>query len=104
MAKVEEHFAGFGHEQDSFVFAVGEIFGMNGSGIAIAEIYFAAGLFRDACNERDLGAAFLDAIFKCADAANVRRMSQHTPGILFEFLPLLQEVITTMVANFFDDF
>src|SRR3954463_15228504 len=48
LAKVEEHFAGFGHEQDSVVFTIGKVFEANGSRIAMTEINFAAGLFGDA--------------------------------------------------------
>lgn len=69
---MKEHFAGFGDEEDAIVFAVGKVFGADGTRVAVAEVDpFASGL-GNLGGEGDLGAAFFDAIFKCPQAANMR--------------------------------
>ena len=100
--QLEKHLAGFGHEQNAFVLTIREIFGADGVRIAVAEIDLPASLLGDLRGERDLDAAFFDAVFKCADAAHVRRMREHAPRNIFELVPLLQKIIPAMVADLVD--
>src|SRR6185437_13233924 len=103
VVELEEHFAGFGDHQHAFVFAIGEVFRANALWIAVAEIDFAADGFRDGRGEGDLHAAVFHAVFIRADAADVRGMCDHAPGIVLKFVPLLQEIIPAMVTEFGDD-
>src|SRR5215831_9970374 len=91
--QLKQQLAGFWHEQNSFVLAVGKLLGPDALWIAITEVDFFAHRLRNARRERDLHATFLDAVFKRADAAHMRRMREHTPRVMFELVPLLQEII-----------
>src|SRR5437870_8375320 len=84
--ELEKHFARLGHEEDAFPLAIGEVFGSDGFGIAVAKIDLATFFLRDLGSERDFDAAFFDSIFIGADAANVRGMSKDTPRNIFKLV------------------
>src|SRR5262249_2169578 len=94
-----EHFTGFGDQQDSFVFAVGEIGNADGVWITIGKIDAATGFFGDLRGQGYCGPAPLHAVFEGANATNMRAVGQHTPGCVLKLVPLFEEVIAAMVTN-----
>src|SRR5690606_1442852 len=56
VAKAVQVFAGFAHQQDPFVFAVGERFNVDRRGIAVAQVDPLADFRRNSAGERDLHA------------------------------------------------
>lgn len=101
--EVVEHFAGFGDIEDAFSLAVLEIFRADTGGVAITEVDFPAGGFGDASGEGDLDATIFDAVLEATDAAHMGRMGQDAPRVMGEAVPLLEEVIPAVVADFFDE-
>src|SRR5205085_5407716 len=53
----------------------------------------------DARGQRDLGAAVFHAILERADSPHVSGMCQHAPRIMFELVPLFEEVIAAMIPD-----
>jgi hypothetical protein len=100
MLELEKHLTCLGNQQHAFVFSIREFLGANALRIAIAQIDPAAGRFRNGRGQCDLHAASFDAVLECADAADVGRMREHAPGILFEPVPLLQKIIAAMITDF----
>src|SRR5437016_4424533 len=99
MVQLKEHLAGFGHQKNSFVLTIGKFLQAQGGWVAIAKIHLPASLRRDLRGERDLGAAFLDAVLERAEAAYMGGMSQHAPRHVFEFVPLFHKIIPAVIAN-----
>jgi hypothetical protein len=98
--ELEEHFTCFGDEQNAFVFPIGELFWMDRCRVAKAEVNASARFQRDAGGQGDARAWFFHAVLLSADAVNMRRMGQDTPGILLETIPLFEEIIAAVVAHF----
>src|SRR6266550_2197358 len=100
MFQLEEHLTGFRHQQHPFIFAIRVVLDANALRVTVAEVNLLADFGRNGGRQSDLGATFLDAVLVSSDAANVSGMRQHTPWIMLKLIPLLQEIVPAMVANF----
>src|SRR5688572_25667162 len=100
--QMKKHFAGFAHEQNAFLFTIRKRLDIDCRGIAVFQIDLLAHRARNPRGERHLRATTFDSIFERADASHMRRMREHAPWEMFELVPLLQEVIAAMVADFLD--
>lgn len=103
MFKLEEAFACFGDEEDAFVFTVGEIFFVDGGGVAEAKIDFSAGCFIDPGGKGNAGAWGFDAVVVGALAVDVGGVGEGAPWIIFELVPLFDEVVAAVVTDGFDE-
>ncbi len=98
-----KNLAGLGHEQNAFALAVGEVCDLDALGIAITEVDGAAGVRGDLSGEGDSGAWLFLSLAESAQAEHMRGMCQNAPGMMFDFIPVGEEVVTAVVADLFDD-
>ena len=93
-----------GDEQDAFVLAVGKILRINRRGIAVAKVDLPALGLGDLGGQRDLGAWRLHTVFVSAQPLHMHAVRQRTPRHVLELIPLLEEIVAAMVADFLDRF
>lgn len=86
------------------MFAVGEIFGVDGSRVAVGEVDAGANFGGNSGGESHLDAGVFDAVFKSASSADMGGVSEDTAGDVGKAVPLLEEVVSDMVADFLDQF
>lgn len=102
MSQLKKHFTRLGDKQDAIVLAIGEVFGSDAFRVAVAQVHAFAFVLGNLGGERDLGAAFFDAVFERSKPADMGRMREDTPGHVFEPVPLFEEIVATMVTDGFD--
>src|SRR5258707_2175819 len=99
LAQVVQHLSGFRHQQYPFGFAVRKLLGINRRRMAIAKVDFRTKLPGDSGGQRYLHPAMLNSVRIGANATHMSGMREHAPGDLLVLVPLLQEVIQTMVTD-----
>ena len=67
---MEEHLAGLGHQEDSFILAISEFLSVDAHRIAVAQADLPAFGRRNQAGDSDFGPAILHAILERADAAH----------------------------------
>ena len=93
---------GLGRHQQVIVLLFGPRAGVDGLGIAPAQVDPAAALGIYPGGQADLDPRALLAVFVCAQPAQVGRVGQHAPRLFAKALPLRGEVVAHVVADALD--
>src|SRR5690349_16667443 len=99
-------FACPGDQDDTFALASLPLVDVNTVRIQIADVRAEAAFLRDAGCERDVNARRFGccARVKGTEPLEMCRVRQHASGIVLEPVPLVEEIVAAMVADFVDVF